>query len=167
MGTIAIYGAEIVPGSEYDVQRTSINCPDLANEACWGWPATITTLKYGDFWPLFDAPGNPPQPDFNDIAALVQKFLATGPAFAPIKAHCQLQPNTVYPDRPIDFKDIAADVQAFLGVSYADVYSGSCPCPPSVTCGATPCTNERDCIGFGDGLCVDGFCADECGRCSP
>ena len=34
----------------------------------------------------------------------------------------------------------------------------------SVTCGAAPCTNGLQC---GTGLCIDGFCTDACGRCSP
>ena len=42
-----------------------------------------------------------------------------------------------------------------------------CVCPPAVTCGVTPYVNDLGCVGFGDGLCVDGFCADKCGRCTP
>ena len=165
--TIAIYGAEIMPGSEYQVQRANSSCAsgNLGDEACWSTPITLTTGKYGDVWPLFDAPGNPPQPDFNDIAAVVQKFLAS--PGAPTKAMCQLQPNVVFPMRQIDFRDVAADVQAFLGVPYASGYDGPCDCPPSVICGATVCSADLHCVGFGDGLCADGFCTDKCGRCTP
>ena len=159
-----MYGAEIVPSSVYQVQRASEFCPELADEACWSAPLTITTAKYGDVWPLFAAPLNSYQPDFNDIAALVQKFLAAGPATAPIKAVAQLQPNVVFPGRPIDFKDIAADVQAFLGAAYSTVEPGPCACPSAVTCGTTFCTSDQHC---GSGLCVDDFCTDACGRCTP
>jgi len=69
--------------------------------------------------------------------------------------------------RPIEFRDIATDVQAFLGVTYASVNPGPCSCPPAVTCGATSCVSDLDCHGFGDGLCADRFCADACGRCTP
>jgi len=167
-GVISAYGAELMPGSTYEVQRASADCPNLiSDEGCWSAPLSITTAKYGDVWPVFDGPGNPPQPDFNDIAALVNKFLATGPATAPIKAVAQLQPNCVFPERAIDFRDIATDVQAFLGVSYASSNFGPCTCPSSVTCGVTACSNDLNCVGFGDGLCVDGFCTDPCGRCTP
>jgi len=188
-GAIAIYGAEILPGSTYEVQAAFANCLDLANESCWALPVTtIETLAYGDVWPIFAAPGNPPQPDFNDVAAMVRKFQSapstcTGGAndrlpcagggdcpdgtcavTAPLKAMAQLQPNSVFPDRPIDFKDIATDVAAFRGATYSSANVGPCTCPSSVTCGATPCVNDLACTG---GLCVDGFCRDACGRCSP
>jgi len=162
---VSAYGAELMPSSDYDIQRAYANCTDLlTNEACWSAPLSITTGKYGDVWPLFDAPGNPPQPDFGDIAAVVQKFLAAGPASAPIKAVAQLQPNCVFPDRAIDFRDIAADVEAFLGTPYASTSYGPCTCPSAVTCGATPCTSDLQC---GDGLCVSDFCTDPCARCTP
>ena len=187
-GTIAIYGAEILPDAEYELQRAAASCPDLSDPACWSTAITITTAKYGDIWPLFSAPGNSAQPDFKDIAAMVRKFQATGSRCsggandslvcansgdcpsgtceitAPLKATCQLQPNVVFPKRRIDFKDIARDVDAFVGTPYAASTYGPCPCPSAVTCGATACINDLDC---GTGLCVDGFCGDECGRCTP
>ncbi len=173
LGVISVFGAEITPGSAYEVQRADVSCADLSDETCFSTPVLITTGKYGDVWPLFDDPDcldppgpcNPPQPDFNDIAAMVRKFQATPDA--PIKAVAQLQPNVVFPDRPIDFKDISADVSAFLEVPFATLFPGPCVCPPTVTCGITACTNDLHCVDFGDGLCVGGFCADKCGRCTP
>jgi len=164
VGPISVFGAEIVPSSEYWLQRADVTCPDLADEACWSTPITLTTGKFGDVWPVWAWEMISPQPDFNDIAACVQKFLAAGPASAPIKAVTQVQPNAVFPLRAIDFRDIADIVKAFLGIHYWELYHGPCPCPASVTCGAAPCTTDLQC---GGGLCVDGFCADECGRCSP
>jgi len=164
VGIINVYGAEIMPGSEYAVQRVDVSCADTADEGCYSAPLVMLTGKYGDVWPLFEHPDNPPQPDFGDIAALVQKFLAAGPVAAPIKAVAQLQPNNVFPDRAIDFRDIATCVEAFLGVPYAANNTGPCECPSTVTCGATPCTSDLVC---GGGLCVDGFCGDACGRCAP
>jgi len=38
---------------------------------------------------------------------------------APIKTVAQLQPNCVFPECPIDLKDIGADVQALFGTPYA------------------------------------------------
>jgi len=187
-GAVAIYGGEIIPGSVYEVQRAGVGCSNLSDETCWSDPVTITTLKYGDIWTLFAGPSNPPQPDFNDIAAMVRKFQSSGSKCvggsndgllcsddaacpggtcditAPLKATSQLQPNAVFPLRPIDFKDIAADVAAFAGSSYAAINAGPCTCPSSVTCGATPCVSDLNCSG---GLCVNGFCGDACGRCAP
>jgi len=163
LGVISVFGAEITPGSAYEVQRADISCPDLADEGCFSTAVVITTGKFGDVAPPFaNDPGAPPQPDFNDIAALVSKFLAS--PGAPIKAAAQLQPNVVFPMRAIDFRDISADVSGFLGLAFPILYPGPCTCPSSVTCGATSCTNDLNCPG---GLCVEGFCADLCGRCSP
>jgi len=163
--SVAAYGAEIIPDSVYAVQRAAAFCPDLAtNEACWSGSLLIATAKFGDVAPLYDGddPGAP-QPDFNDIAGMVNKFLAA--PGAPLKAVCQLQPNVVFPGRAIDFRDIAADVNAFVGTpTYVESFFGPCACPSSVTCGVTPCTNDLVC---GTGLCVSGFCRDECGRCTP
>jgi len=162
-GTISMYGAEIMPGSVYRLQRANETCIDLADETCWSNSILLTTGTFGDVWPLFDAPGNPAQPDFNDIAALVRKFL--GSHDAPIKAVSQLQPNVVFPGRAVDFRDIAMGVTAFIGTpTYAGSTAGPCTCPSGVTCGVTACTNDLPC---GAGLCVGGFCADACGRCAP
>jgi len=164
-GIISAYGAEIMPGSVYEVQRAGVGCADLLNnEACWSAPLAIETAKYGDVWPVFHWENISPQPDFNDITAMVNKFLAAGAAAAPIKAVAQLQPNSVFPDRVIDFKDIAADVEAFFSTPYSASYPGPCACPSSVTCGTTACTSDLVC---GDGLCIAGFCTDPCGRCTP
>jgi len=164
-GIISAYGAEIIPASVYEVQRASVDCPNLLNDnGCWSIPLSITTAWFGDVWPPFQGAGAA-QPDFNDIAAMVQKFLATGPAAAPIKAVCQLQPNCVVPAYAIGFKDIAADVDAFLGTPYSAREPGPCACPSTVICHSTPCTSDPNC---GTGLCrPDGFCGDACGRCTP
>ena len=152
---------------EYARRWLEENRPPPPGERLPITPLEIMTTKFGDAAPLFDGSGNPPQPDFNDIAGLVQKFLAEPDA--PKKAIAQLQPNVVYPDRPVDFKDIAADVQAFLGVAYSSVFFGPCVCPSNVTCGATACSNALHCAGVtpDGGLCIGGFCADPCGRCTP
>jgi len=161
-GVIAIFGAEIMPGSTYEVQRARSGCPDLSIASCWSNAATIQTQKYGDVMAIWAWENVAPEPDFNDIAALVYKFLAK--PGAPPKAICQLQPNVVYPGRSIDFRDIAADVEAFLGAAYSDSYFGPCTCPSSVTCGVTQCVSDLPC---GAGICrADGFCGDACGRCT-
>jgi len=162
--TIAIYGAEIMPSSDYVVERSYADCPNFAtNELCWSTPAPVTTAKYGDIVaPLDDGPGpNPTQPDLNDISACVDKFLAA--PGAPEKYRAQLQPNVVFPNRAINFKDVSVDIGAFLGISYGSVEPGPCTCPSAVACG-TPCSSDATC---GTGLCIADECRDACGRCAP
>ncbi len=165
-GIVSVYGAEIEPSRQYLVQRANVGCPNLlSDESCWSEVLWISTAKYGDITPLYhgDDP-TAPQPDFNDIAAMVEKFQAT--PGAPIKAVAQLQPNCVFPDRPIDFNDIAADVAAFVGTTmYAESNYGPCTCPSSVPCGTTPCANDLAWVGYGDGLCVGGHCDVAMGWC--
>lgn len=161
-----VFGAEIMPGSQYQVDAVHFECADrIEYSESYADPIELQTGKWGDAAPLFegDDPGAP-QPDFIDISSLVAKF--TQSPSAPIKAHAQLLPNVVFPDRAIDFKDISAGVDAFVGTPFAEALgiSGPCTCPPVVTCGTTPCANDSPC---GGGLCVGGFCADACGRCTP
>jgi len=162
-GAIQIYGGEMIPNSEYMIQAVDSSCPDLDNDECYSDPVFVRTGKFGDVVPLFDDPANPAQPDFNDIASEVAKFVAS--PTAPIKARAQLQPNTPFPSRSIDFKDIATDVGAFTGTNYWEqaTTTGPCTCPSSVTCNTTPCATDLQC---GGGLCVGGFCRDACQRCT-
>ncbi len=183
-----VFGAEILPGSLYEVQTIRDGCLNSGGghgNFDWNYSTNVSmaTGKWGDTVPLFDGDDpSVPQPDFNDIAGVVNKFLGT--PTAPIKAFAQLQPNRPFPDRKVDFRDVAAAVDGFLGVSYASRHYGPCSCPSAVTCGttscdadfecrvcqsgvcsdgATPCSDSADCKG----LCVDNFCTDACGRCTP
>jgi len=158
----AIYGAEIMPNSEYAIESTYASCPNLTtNGGCWSDSLIATTRAFGDSMPPFDGSG-PAQPDFVDITAAVDKFLAI-PVAQP-KYRIQLQPNVVFPFRPVDFRDISMDVDAFRGITYASMLPGPCSCPSAVTCDVTPCANDTPC---GDGFCINGFCRDACGRCAP
>jgi len=162
-GVVSAYGAEIMPESVYEVQRSYAGCPNLAaDEDCWSTPITVETGTWGDVTSPFAGDSVAPQPDFNDVAALVQKFLSA--PGAPIKPVAQLQPNVVFPNRAIDFKDIATVVASFVGTPYSVINHGPCPCPSSVTCGATACTADSVC---GGGYCIGGTCRDACGRCEP
>jgi len=163
-GLVNVYGAEIVPDSEYEVEALPEWCCAIPEQYCMSAPVAMSTAKFGDVAPLFDAPGNPPQPDFTDIANYVMKFL--GNPSAPSKVYLQLVPNVVRPDEPVDFRDIAAAVRAFVGVPFSDLpeITGPCACPSDAVCGATTCANDLECPG---GLCVAGFCTDSCKRCRP
>jgi hypothetical protein len=163
-GIISAYGAEFMPSSTYEVERALASCFEFeTNEECWSTPLTITTGKFADIVEPFHPVEQ--QPDFRDIAAGIAKFL--GEPIAPLKSVAQLQPNVVFPDRPVDFRDISVIVQAFLGSSYVDMTftNGTCACPSAVICGAAACASSLDCAA-GE-LCVNGSCADACGRCRP
>ncbi len=163
---LQLFGGEIVPGSSYQVHAIHTYCTaQIGTGWDFGTPLEATTGKFGDVVPLYDGDDSgAPQPDFNDIASVVAKFTAA--PSAPSKARAQLQPNTALPARAVDFKDIAAAVSAFIGTAYADPprISGPCTCPSPVFCSVTNCVDDTDC---GAGYCVDGFCTDACGRCTP
>jgi len=115
--------------------------------------------------------GNPGAACVDDADCLPDEYGRGGTCIAcvfaaPLKSWAQLQPNVVLPDRAVDFRDIAAVVNAFLGTSYVNSIDNaeSCTCPSSVTCGATACADDRVCA---PGFCIDGFCTDKCGRCTP
>ena len=84
----------------------------------------VTTGKWGDVVPPF-AGGPAPQPDFGDIASLIDKFQAM--PGSPIKARAQLQPNVPDPSQPIDFRDIADGISAFTGGLYPYDVPAMCP----------------------------------------
>ncbi len=169
--SIAVYGAEVVPNDGADVaryvlQRANASCPNLeTDETCWSSAITISQGHFADIvQPYF--PDAPPQPNFGDITEYVNKFL--GDPAAESKVAMQLQPNLVVPLNAMNYKDISHVVSSFLGIStYATAFTttGLCTCPSSVTCGTTACVLDRDCVG--DQLCLEGFCVDRCGRCSP
>jgi len=120
----------------------------------------VSTGRWGDVTMPYATAEGSSQPDFGDIAALVEKF--QDGVGAVTKSQAQLQPNIVDPTAPVDFRDIAADIDAFTGTAYP--YTGPCVCPSTVLCGAAACDTEVDCAD--GGRCVDGFCTDACGRCT-
>jgi len=158
---LQVFGAEIIPLATYDVQVVEQRC-GAANENNFSAPLVATTGKYGDCAEPF-YPAGAAEPDFTDISTTVDKFLAD--PIAPSKVKVQMQPNRIFPERPVDFNTISHTVDAFLGMPYWITVSGPCTCPSRVGCGATACTNDAQCAN--DGLCIDGFCADACGRCTP
>lgn len=185
-GDVAIFGAEIVPSSTYELTVFAELCQGIEGTCtATSIQATVVTARHGDVAPPFSPPAVAAQPDALDITALVNKF--RGLAGAPSKRWSKLQPNLPDLHGDVDALDITAAVNAFRGLAYP--YNGPCPCPSAVTCGATPCTNPAPC---GGGMCVRtctggenvnqpciadsncpsascgaGFCRDRCGRCTP
>ena len=85
---------------------------------------TVTTGRWGDVVAPFHTPEGATQPDFADIASIIQKY---GQVRAPLRASAELHPNLPNLDLPIDIRDIAAAVDAFTGQQYP--YDGPTACP--------------------------------------
>ncbi len=161
---LQVFGGEIMPGAEYAVRIFDDCCSDLNDPSCFSLPLTINTGRYGDIIEPFWANPGDVEPSFVDINQIVIKFLGDPGSLE--KAKTQFQPNVVFPNNAIDFRDISANVGAFLGTPYdGTIFTvGPCTCPSSVTCGTTACATDSVC---GGGFCVEGFCADACARCEP
>lgn len=185
-GVVRIVGAEILPSSTYDVQLVPVECAGFESE-CLSISAALrlTTSRFGDVAFPYSPPSAAFQPDALDITALVDRF--RGIPTAPPKARALIHPNAIDLYRAVDAIDIVSCVDAFRGFAYS--FHGPCPCPSTVTCGATdctipsncpggtcvrtcqggekdenPCTDDPQCPG---GTCGPGFCRDMCQRCSP
>jgi hypothetical protein len=119
VGVVQIYGAEIVPDAEYDIQTVSY---DPGNEAEVSAPLMVMTGRWGDVV----APINPTlRPDVDDISAVVDKFKDVSGAVS--KARAQLYTNVPNPSASVDFSDIAACVDAYKGQSYPFPGPSNCP----------------------------------------
>jgi hypothetical protein len=114
VGTVHLFGEIVIPGSQYQIQM----CDDSVLGPCSD-PTEVTTGKYGDVVSVF---GGISQPNFADIAAIVEKFrnLSTAPAIT----RTDLVP--LIPNHVANFADIAAAVEGFRGFSFPDT-PGSCP----------------------------------------
>lgn len=184
-GVVTIFGAEIVPSSNYELVAYASGCKGI-EPTCTnvGPPLQVVTRRSGDVVTLYNPPSTTSQPDGNDVVAVVNKFKNL--PGAPSKSAAQVQPNLPELNLGVGGLEINAVVDAFKGFAYP--YSGPCACPSSVTCNATPCANAAVCSG---GLCVktctggvnlnqpcitdahcpsstcgSGFCRDRCGRCN-
>lgn len=184
-GVVSVFGAEIVPSSAYELAAYAVSCKG-SEASCTdiSAPLQVLTRRSGDVVTLFNPPSSTPQPDGNDVVALVNKFKNL--AGAPSKSNGQIFGNLVDLNLDVGGLDISAAVDAFKGLAYP--HSGPCVCPSSVTCNATACASAASCSG---GLCVKtciggvnldqpclsnahcpsstcgtGFCRDRCGRCN-
>jgi len=111
-----VFGPGVVPGATYEVETADTTCPDLDDPSCYSDPLVVTTGVWGGTAKPFHSPENLVQPDFRDIAALVQAFAGEGDA--PITAQAQLQPNVLDPAAAVDFRDVSVGVGAFLSGVY-------------------------------------------------
>jgi len=123
IGRLYLFGAEVVPGSRYTIQAVSQDCGAGTAEENFSSGVELMTQRWGDIVAPFWSP-TLAQPDFNDIAAVVQTFIDA--QAAPNKPRAQLQPNVPVPSEGVDFRDIAATVSAFVGDSYPFDGPGAC-----------------------------------------
>lgn len=185
VGPVAVFGAEIVPSSTYEITTFASECEN-AETSCSNisGPVEVRTRRSGDVTANFNPPGTGAQPDALDVVALVNKFRNT--MGAPSKRSTQIQPHLPELNADVNALDIVAVVDAFRGLAYA--FGGPCPCPASVFCDSIACTASSQCGGGtcirtceagtnndqpcltpahcpGGGTCGSGFCRDRCGRC--
>jgi hypothetical protein len=118
---LSVTGPAIVPGGVYGVQAVYEAC-DSAEEAHYSVPLIMDTARWGDIVPPFNPPDPRTQPDFVDIAGVVDRFKSA--IGAPGTALADLEPAE--PNQIVDFSDISNDVDAFKGSSYP--FPAACPC---------------------------------------
>ncbi len=192
VGLLRVVGAEVLPSSDYDVQVFAANCMGSESTCIDVTPVVrMTTPRFGDVAAPFNPPSPATQPDAIDVTQLVTKFKNLPGAIS--KPAAQVQPNLPELNTDVNAIDLTVGVDAFKGFAYP--FSGPCPCPSTVTCGAVPCpSGPATCVtNFGSGatcvktcdtgdnagepcinnthcpggMCGDPLCRDRCGRCIP
>lgn len=123
-----LFGAVVVPSSAYTVQAIDCEC-GFDSAANYSAPLVMNTGKWGDIVPPRAGEGSD-QPDFTDLAALVDKF--QGLPTAPSRTVCKLVPRVPNPcggdvSGFVSFSDIGALVDAFTGRPYP--FGPPDPCP--------------------------------------
>lgn len=123
LGTIQVSDDEIVPGGLYEIQAVHQPCsPDV--EGNFTTPQQVRTVaRWADVIDPFNPPSTTTQPDFSDVAAIVDKFKNVLGAVT--KARADMNPDV--PDQEIDFADISLAVDAFRGLPYP--FDGPSGCP--------------------------------------
>jgi hypothetical protein len=161
VGTLHVYGADIVPGATYEVQLVHEDCNErLAFETNYSTSWSVTNQKWGDIVEPF---GGTSQPSFADVSAVLSSF--RGEQAAPIKSRAQLTPNVPNPGAPVNFANVAAVLDAFRGVPYP--FSGPEPCPSLFECGPGDCESDDDCPAADQCDGSTGNCVDWAYRCTP
>ena len=116
-----VFGAEVVPCSQYLVQLVDDSCPDLEDESCYSDPLTLHTAKWGDVTlPM----GGRWQPNFTDIGYVVGSFKA---GLDKRYVQARLRENIPPVTRLINFVDIGKAVIGFKSIPYTELGPSSCP----------------------------------------
>lgn len=122
VGTVHLYGKEVMPGGAYTVRVVLGDCGDgqVASPAS----ALSATAKWGD---VVGGAGGVSVPEgtvnFIDISSVVSCFAGLSGSPGPVR--CDLYPEV--PDLVVDFQDISAAVGAFTVGVYPFAGPSSCP----------------------------------------
>ncbi len=118
-------GPQIVPGAVYAIQAVYEAC-DAKVEENYSDALILTTARWGDVVAPFNPPDPRTQPDFLDVAGIVDSFRdALG---SPELSRADLEPAD--PNQSVNFSDISSAVDAFKG----SMYPFPTPCPCGVPC---------------------------------
>ena len=117
VGTVQIYGEEIVSDSRYIIQAVDIYFADeLTNEDNFSTPGLIVdTAKWGDVVIPLSGFTSAAQPAISDVLKLVDKWLGN---LEPRKSRSQLQPAVINPASSVGIADVLKGVDAWLGTPY-------------------------------------------------
>ncbi len=129
-GTVYVPHEGIVPGGVYDIQVVGQAC-ELASEASFSVPLTLTQAKWGDAVGPFDGDaGSWTAPDGNvsvafDVVAILDKF-SNRPG-APLKSRADIEPGV--PDQKVNITDVTRGLDAFGGQVFPFAPNTVAPCP--------------------------------------
>ncbi len=132
VGLLHVTGSGIVPSSTYDVRALDISCQG-SEENCLvvSCSTQIKTSRWGDVASPFNPPGTTVQPNFGDVAALIDKFKSVPGALSKVRAFLvgddafgSFSTSTMILD--FDFSHIAISLDAFKGKNYPHTIQ-ACP----------------------------------------
>ncbi len=162
-GLLHVTGSAIVPSSIYHVESVAAACTGVEGTApeCQSGGQNVSsqleirTTRWGDVEIPYSPPSTAEQPDFGDIAALVNKFRSL--PNAPIKARALLSGydafgafNTGILEFDLSFSHIARCVDAFRGIPYP-YKMGRCA---TFTGSGGACATDADCTGSSAPPCL-------------
>ena len=118
-----LYGAVMVPCSEYEVQLVDVSCLDLQDEGCYSEALTLHTAQWAD---VTLPSGGRGQPNFTDIGYEVDAFRAIT-AIRRVQAFLRKNVAQVDPEGAlINFTDIGLAVGGFQSIHYPEEGPSDC-----------------------------------------
>jgi hypothetical protein len=130
-----VFGPEVVPCSEYEVELVPGCCADAPDDPqCGAAGLLLATARWGD---VTDPMGDEQPPNYQDITAGVEKFKripfdpGPPPTGALSKTRTMLRGNDLDVHSLVNFLDIGYVVRAYKGLPYGEAGPVECtePCP--------------------------------------
>lgn len=122
---VSVYGAAIVPDSEYEVRFADAACLALGEESCMTSAITLKTTRWADVLDPFYGFPSTNQPNPRDFAAIIAKFKDLAGSLHFTRA--RIAGNDLDPSGHVSFMDISACVSSHQGLPYP--YAGPAACP--------------------------------------